>query len=195
MKRKHYQLKPNRIAVVLLIIFAVLGTTLIVILTNRDNTEASLSLKPNTNKAVQSQFSFDAAKVSGWSQGPTNATSMAVFADNKDCWISVERKPGVVNEASEISNNQAKLVQDGYTVTLGEKSLLTLQSNNSKKQYTLHQQSVAGTGGAGQVYSGQAFGYVQLDEEYVFVQGYCDISDHLTTIIPALQSIKFDDTK
>lgn len=195
MKHKHYQLKSNRIVVVLLIIFTILATTLVVIFINRDHTEASISPKSNTNKVAPSLFSFNAAEAPGWSQGPTNGTSMAIFADDKDCWVSVERKPGTVNETSEINNTQARLIKDGYTVTPIKESLLTLQLNSGQRQYTLHQQSVVGTGAAGEVYSSQAFGYMQLAYGYIFIQGYCDISDHLPTIVPVLQAIKLDDTK
>jgi len=195
MKHKYYQLKSNRIVIALLIVFAILMITSVAIFVTRDHTEASSQPKSNTNKAVQSPFSFDASKAAGWYQGPANASSMAIFSNDQSCWVSLERKTGTVDEAAELQKSLATLTGSGYTVEQKDTLQFTLAATSGSKPYRLYQHDVSGQGSAGQLYGGQQLGYVQFSDGSVFIQGYCNTFAQLPAITPVLQAVKFNDTK
>ena len=42
---------------------------------------------------------------------------------------------------------------------------------------------------------GFELGYLQLSGSYIKIEGHCDTADELPSTLPALQAIKFDETK
>lgn len=185
--RKHFA--SNRYLVSTLVVLVVIAATCSAVITEHNTTDAAPSVKPVAATA-RSQFSF--ASVSGWWQGATNKTSMALFHNSQDCFASAEYKAGIVDATAELHNAVASQVSSGYTVTPGSIQMLTLQTNIGTQKYELHQYSVTGTGSLGKLEGGQEFGYVQLAGGYVKVEGYCDTPAELPDTIPALQAIRFD---
>lgn len=96
---------------------------------------------------------------------------------------------------AELQKSEDGLVSAGYTTTPGSILAVTLQTGTGEQQYQLHQYSVTGTGSAGKPYGGHEFGYLQLPKGYIKVQGWCDTTEHLAATIPALQAVKFDESK
>jgi hypothetical protein len=172
---------------------AVLAVTTTLIVTNRNKTDAAASVKPAVGAAVTSQFAFTGS--TGWWQGATNKTSMAVFQDTHSCFVSAEYKTGTIDAAAELQKIQSSLAGQGYTVTPGSTQTLTLQTAASQQHYELHQSAVTTPTGSSKVEGGQEFGYVQLSVGYIKIMGYCDTADELPATIPALQAIKFNETK
>lgn len=171
---------------------------------------AALTVKPGTTKATPSskttsqlpqktpgnpQFLFNAADAAGWRQGPTDKISMALFQDGYNCFASVQYKPGTVGVAAEHEKKQASDTDLGLTSTLIATLTATLQTGEGQKQYQLHQYSVSGTAGGQKVKGGQEFGYLQLPNGYIEIEGHCDTADQLPATIPALQAIEFDDCR
>lgn len=140
-------------------------------------------------------FSFDASKVSAWRQGPTDKVSMAAFHDTNDCFVSVQYKPGEVDAATEIQKKQDVLRSSGYASTPGSVLALGLEAGAGMQQYQLRQFSVTSAPGSNKVKGGQEFGYVQLTDGYVKVEGWCDEPAQLPSTISVLQAISFKEEK
>jgi hypothetical protein len=153
--------------------------------------KAAPSVKPAT-VVIQSHFSFTGTP--GWWQGATNRASMALFHNAEDCFTSVEYKTGIVDVAAELQKTQTILTNGGYTVMPGNIQTLALQTSAGSKQYPLHQYTVTGTGSAGKVEGGEEYGYLQLPNGYVKIEGDCDSPEELAATIPALQAVKFDES-
>jgi hypothetical protein len=189
-KHNHFSLKRYTVGTLAILIVAVAACSAVVI--EHNPTEAAPSVK-SAAAAVKSRFSFTGT--SGWWQGATNKTSMALFHNAEDCFTSVEYKKGTVDAPAELQKTQTLLTGEGYMVTPGSIQTLALQTSaGSKQQYQLHQYTVTGTGGAGRVEGGQEYGYLQLPNGYVKIEGNCDISEELAATIPALQAVKFDNS-
>lgn len=156
---------------------------------------AQASAGPKKDAVTKHYFSFNGT--TGWWQGATNETSMALFDSDKQhaCFTSVEYKPGTVNAAADLQVMQASLAKDGYTVTLGATQSLTMQTNTGSQRYELHQSSVTPPPGGAPVKGGQELGYVQLSNGYIKVMGYCDAPEQLPGTLPVLRAIKFDPSK
>lgn len=151
---------------------------------------AVVFLLHNTTNAAPPTFSFTG--VANWRQGPTNQASMVLFHKSHDCFTSVSYKTGSVDADNEVQKTSTSLARDGYTVTSMGSKTLSLQTTNGKQSYKLRQLSVTGQGSAGKLKAAQEFGYIQLSNGYVTIEGYCDSTDQLPATIPALQAIKFN---
>ena len=188
-KHNHFTLSRYAVSTLAILIVAVVAGSVVVI--EHNPTEAAPSVKPAA-AAVKSQFSFTSTP--GWWQGATNKTSMALFHNAEDCFASVEYETGTVNTAVELQKTQALLTNNGYTVTPGSTQTLALRTNAGDKQryqYQLHQYTVTGTGSAGRVEGGQEYGYLQLSNGYVKIEGNCNNFEELAATIPALQAVMF----
>lgn len=143
------------------------------------------------------QFSFDAAAAPGWYRGPIDKVSMALFSKDREsgCWTSIEIRSGSVDPTTEVQKIQNSLTSGGNTVVATGTVLLALRTGSGPVQYELHQFSVTGESAAAKPYGAQEFGYFPLGNGYGKVQGYCNTTDKLPTITPALQAIKFDAAK
>lgn len=160
----------------------------------RNSTQVSADTTKNSPAA--SHFSFIGA--TGWWQGATNETSMALFDKNetKACFTSAEYIAGTVDISPEVQKTQnlASLKGDGYVVTsIGVKEM-NIQTSEGEKTYSLHQSSVVTPAGFDKLKGGQEFGFVELTNGYIKIMGYCDTPEQLANTLPSLQAIKFSDT-
>ncbi|HSX05685.1 MAG TPA: hypothetical protein VLF69_04410 [Candidatus Saccharimonadales bacterium] len=168
----------------------IIGAVITVLVVHRSRTAATPVVKPAA-AAGAPRFSFRGT--SGWWQGGTNKTSMALFPRTKDCFTSVEQKPGKIDAAAVLQKGEAMLRSEGYTVAASNVVTIILQTNTGQQPYELHQYGVTGIGSAGRLYGAQEFGYLQLTNGYIKIEGYCDTVDELPTTIPALQAITFNE--
>jgi hypothetical protein len=190
MQQKRKLVGLNRYSLSALALVAILVITFGMIVLGRSHTDATPSIKPGVGAAVPSQFSFTGSI--GWWQGATNETSMALFHNAHDCFVSAQHKTGTVNVATELQKTQASLTGSGYTVTPGSTQSIVMQTKTGPQSYELYQSTVTTPAGANAVEGGQEFGYLQLSDGYLFVEGYCDTAAELPATIPALQAIKFN---
>ena len=187
MQQKHNRLNLSRYTIgtlVLLIVAAVSATALL----QHKRTDAVPPAKPAVGAMVPSDFSFSG--LSGWWQGATNRTSMALFHKSDDgCFTSVEYKTGTVDVAAALQKGSAS--PDGSAgTTPGAVLTVALQTAAGPQQYQLHQYTLSSVGGE-QLMGGLELGYVQLAGGYVKIQGHCNTAAELPATIPALQAIKY----
>lgn len=158
------------------------------------NTDAAPSTKPSVGAAVPSQFAF--AGAIGWWQGATNKTSVAVFHNTQDCFVSVQHNTGTIEaEQAKVQSASNTLINQGYSVTPINKLTLAFRTNEGVKQYQLDQSSVASQPGASKVEGGQEFAYLPLANGHIYIEGYCDTPAELSATIPVLQAFNFDENK
>ena len=188
MKQKHI-LGLNRYTVGVLAVLIVAALAGAIFVATRDAAEAAPS-QPATAQEAKARFSF--AGASDWREGPSNSTSIALFYNPADCFVSAEYRPGSIDTAAALQKIQTDLASGGYTSTPGATTSATLQTTAGAKQYQLHQYTVAGTGTADKLYGGQSFGYLQVSDGYIKIEAYCITPDHLPATTAALQAIKFD---
>lgn len=188
MKQKHIRIRLNRYAAGTGILI-VIATVSAIIGIQHKRTNIVPSAKPAAAE-VKSLFSF--AGLPGWRKGPTNKTSMALFYNSSGCFVTVEHKQGTVDVAAELKKSRDSLANDGYTVTPIGSQTLTIQTAVGDQQYALHQSSVTTPAGEIKLMGGQEFGYAQLPNGYLEIEGYCDTASDLSVTIPALQAINFD---
>jgi hypothetical protein len=193
MNEKRNRIKSKRSLVISIVAVAVLAVATTVAMTSRNKTDAAASVKPAVGAAVTSQFAFTGS--TGWWQGATNKTSMAVFQDTHSCFVSAEHKTGTVDAVAKLQKIQSSLASQGYMVTPGNIQTLILQTAAGQQRYELHQSTVTTPKGSNKVEGGQEFGYVQLSDGYIKIMGYCDTADELPATIPVLRAIKFNETK
>lgn len=187
--QRHNVVNRYTVSTLIVLILAVLA---FVVLSTRDNSVASSAPQEvSSTKPTESMFSFIGA--SGWRQGPTNETSMALFHGH-DCFTSVEYKIGTVDVTAELDKIQSNLKSMDYVSESTATLTTTLRFGAGQEQYQLHQYSVTGTGSAGPVKGGQEFGYLQLTNGYLKIEGYCDTVGQLPVTIPALQAIIYTPT-
>lgn len=146
--------------------------------------------------ATKDKEIFSFTDIVGWRKGPSNATSMAVFgSDNPSevspCFISVEYKKGVVDEAKQQQENLTMLSDSGgFSVDeLGSKPL-RLQTANGEKIYNLRLLRVTKPSGQSDIMSGNGRGYLQLSHGYIEVLANCNTAEQLSLTFAALESIK-----
>jgi hypothetical protein len=153
----------------------------------------TLELKKAGAAKTNSQFTFK--KVADWRQGPTNKTSMALFYDRADCFVSMQYKSGFVNVMSEQERWQDGQTEQGNTVTPGTVRTLQLQTNEGPKQYQLQQYTLTPGEGSSDPYLAQELGYLQFADGYVKIEGYCAHLRDLPATLPALQAMTFKDLR
>ncbi len=191
MKVVHNDTNTKRNLIIIAIVAVVVVACSIFIISSKGNAE-SQSAGNNKESQPQSVFAFDTNSAEGWRQGPTNGTSLALFSNNRECFVSVEQKnDGTIDLESRLEKTQADLEKDGYTRQTNGEVTATMMIDGASQSYTLHKYEVSGDGGAGKLYGGQEFGYIQLVDSYVAVQGYCDEVEQLPDTLPALQSISY----
>lgn len=187
--------RRHRIAVslVALVVLAAVATFIAVKYTRADNILTPTTTTQNEPIPGDPQFSFNTAAAPGWSQGPTDKVSLAMFFDDHSCWAYAHHKPGAVNATAELQKMQNDLKKDrGFTMTPGATVQLTLKTTSGELPYQLYQSSVESNG---EIYGGQEFGYIPLTDSYIYIAGYCKNAEQLATIMPALKAITFDSSK
>jgi hypothetical protein len=189
LQQKHFTLNPYTVSTLILLVALI--ATAGVLMAKHNSTDAPPVVKPSA-AAIKSKFSF--AGSTGWWQGATNNTSMALFRDH-ECFASIQYKPDTIDASSALKKTQADLVAGGYMSTPGTTVVASLKFEEGQQQYQLHQYTVTGTGNGGQLYGGQEFGYLPLASGHIEVQAYCNTPDELPMTVSALQAIKFDANK
>lgn len=196
-------MEPNRkrserrhkitISLVALVVLAAVTTFIAVKYTRADNIPTPVTTTQNGPISGNPQFSFNATAAPGWSQGPTDKVSLAIFLDDHSCWAYANHKPGVVNATTELQKMQDDLKKDrGFTMAPGATLQLTLKTTSGELPYQLHQSSVESKG---ELYGGQEFGYIPLSDSHIYIAGYCNNAEQLAAIAPALRAITFDSSK
>jgi hypothetical protein len=122
--------------------------------------------------------------------GPTNATSIALFDKNNDCFVAFDVRSGSVDENAELQKVKSSLTADGYAVTDIGTPTLTLRHADTKKDYVVHQYSVASTSADGP-YKSQEFAYIPVAAGHIFIQGYCDDPANLPGTLAALSAVTY----
>lgn len=141
---------------------------------------------------------FHLASVDGWWQGATNHTSMAAYQnEDHNCFVSAAYFP-----EAQLANREAKrqkatesLATEGHKINkLGSKTM-ELSSTSGPIKYNLDQQSISSPTGSTQVKGGQEFGFIDLADGQIEIEGYCDSAEQLPLTIPALDAINFNPSK
>jgi len=194
MKQFHFTRKL-RIALSLGILVAVTAVCSFIFINEHNRTDAAPPLKPKIGTAVPSEFKFTGA--TDWWQGATNKTSMALFHTLQDgCFVSVQYKTGsIAADQTNFQKTEDQLTSAGHVITPVATKVMTVQTNSGSKQYQLQQSSVTSPTGTSQVLGGQEFGYIQLSNGYLYIEGYCNASTELASTIPALQAVTFNPTE
>jgi hypothetical protein len=191
MTQKHPILNRHTISCLALVV--ILAVTFCVGMYEHHATTKVVS-KPKTKQLLVTPSDFSFTGTTGWIQGATNKTSMALFHSNTDgCFTSAQYTNGIINGAAELQKNQDALASSGYTVKPTSTQMLILRTSTGLQQYQLHQYSAIGTGSSQQIMGGQEFGYLQLSSGYIKLMGYCNTNAELPSTIPALQAFKFND--
>jgi hypothetical protein len=193
MKHKQNRSKLNRYTLSGLALLVIILATAGVIVIGRNHTEAASAKKTSVTPNVVSQFTFGGVK--GWTQGPKNNTSMAVFYTASDCFVSMQRNTGTLVGDNELEATISTLTTNGYSVTPTATQAATLQTNTGNLQYQLHQYSVTGNGGGGQSYGGQEYAFIPLSSGYLKVEGFCTTPTQLSVTTAALQAYSFDSSR
>lgn len=191
MQQKQHLFGLNRytIGLAILLLLAIASSIAIILLPGKE-TDATTTKQTPIATTVTSEFSFKGA--TNWRQGPSNKTSMALFYNVHDCFIGVEHKAGAVEIARELQKITEMRTADGDVATALPAAQPTIQTKDGAQQYELHQYAVTGAdGGASETYSAQAFGYLPMASGYLEVEAYCDGTEYLPAILPALEAITF----
>lgn len=162
-------------------------STLFVI--NRD------SSRTTQNNTLVSTFDFDADAAPGWRKGPGNDSSIVLFKNDHDCFISIHEESGAIDENTRRSNLKYSLQDQGYTVTSGAANPVTLQTQTGEQRYQLYQYTVTGQGTSEKLYEGQALGYVPLSDGNLAIEAYCNPGNLLPEVMPALEAVTFNASK
>lgn len=184
--------RKRRITLSLGILVAIATAGSFIFVNEHNRTDATPSLKPKIGAAVPSEFKFTGAI--NWWQGATSRTSMALFHTLQDgCFVSLQQKTGTIAaDQASFQKTESQLTSTGYTITPVAAQAMTIQTNSGSKQYQLQESSVTSPAGASRVLGGQEFGYLQLSNGYLYIEGYCNTSAELAATIPALQAVSFN---
>lgn len=136
-----------------------------------------------------SMFSFDASAAPSWRQGPTDATSMALFKNDSECFVAVLFT--AADQAPETQKTLESLKADGYTITPVGTPAAAFSGPGGKTEYLLSQYSVTGIEGPNAVYKSQEFASVPVSGGFVKVQGYCANPSDLAATVTALNALAF----
>ena len=158
---------------------------------NAISSDSETAAKPQDAPIVTSAFSFDPTKAAEWRQGPANESSMALFSNDRSCFTSIEYKTGTVDPIAESTKTQENLSKDGYIVEKLDSATVSIKVGSHDTQLNFRQFGIAGSGNAGQLYGGQAYGYTLLDKGYLHAQVNCNKSDQLPSAVSALTALSF----
>jgi hypothetical protein len=191
-RKTSYSSKKTKLLIAACVLAIVgIATAATIVLVNNNKTQAD-STKTDT-PSMQSSFNFNSEKASGWRQGPSNQDSMALFSNDQTCFVSVERKDGTVDPTAATTKTLASLSQDGYTTKALGTSTASIETGSGNTKLIIDQYDVTGSGNAGLLYGGQAYGYAQLNDSYLHAQLNCNSSDQLASAISALDAISFEE--
>jgi hypothetical protein len=194
--QKH--LKLNRYGIGVLALLIIAGVIFTVFTVKPGQTDAVAPKKLPVGAAVPSQFTFSGT--SGWWQGATNKTSIAIFPNAMNCFVSVQHITGsLAAKQAKDQASVASLTSQGHTIAqLGAQSM-SIKTSAGVKQYQLQQINVSNPSGAStgsQLESGQESAYIPLSSsDFIYVEGDCDTSAELPTTIPVLQAVSFGANK
>ncbi|MEO7905215.1 MAG: hypothetical protein ABIR91_05495 [Candidatus Saccharimonadales bacterium] len=168
------------------IVLAVIGVAVWVSVF-RDSTPLPVA---DSQQADSSVFSLDSSSATGWKQGVTNETSMAVFGggDVGGCFIAVEYLPGQVD----VSQALAAVYDQGnggVTRTEVASQSLTLHTSGGDVSYALHQSNFTPAKGAEPVKAGFGVGFAQLRDHYVKLTTHCDKVSQRADTYAALKAV------
>ena len=195
--KNHRRFPLNRYGVgVLLLMIIVVATGCILILNHKKTADAAKSNSAPA-KEVVSMFSFGGA--SGWTKGPTNGTSMALFHTGIDgCFVSAEYKTGTIDPAAAVQQWSSQAASDGHAATEVAAKDMTIKTNTGVKNYTLHEFNLAGDedhNAASPLMTGVDLGYLPLSKGYIKFTGDCNTADELPPTLDVFMSYKFDQSK
>jgi hypothetical protein len=190
MTQRNNRLALDRSTLSALVIVIILAAICTVLAINRLNAQAGAGATPASKQVASAQSAFSFSGATGWTKGPSNETSMALF-HGQDCFVAVEYKAGTVDAAAELQSIQDDLVSNEYIFTPVTTQQVTIQTADGPQQYELHQSAVTSPGGTSQLKGGQEFGYLPLAKGYLEIEGYCDTADQLPVTIPALEALRF----
>ncbi|HPG37598.1 MAG TPA: hypothetical protein PK865_02270 [Candidatus Saccharibacteria bacterium] len=149
--------------------------------------------KPVAHKAGAAKlapiFKFNGAP--GWRQGPTNYNSMALFSDNQNCFVSVQRKSGALSVQDELSKVKNSFAGSDRTITEAGQQTLTLQTSAGKKSYVLYRFAGNDSSGATTFMNGIELGFVPLTKGFIEISGHCNTAAQLPETGPALQAVEY----
>jgi hypothetical protein len=134
-------------------------------------------------------FGFNAQLAPAWSEGPSNATSLAVFNRTNDCFASLERRAETISVDTAAVAVQRSLTSAGYAVSPIQDVSTVLHTANGDLPYVLHQYTVTGANSDEAPEKAQEVGYIPLQRGYIFVQAYCSTTAELETTVVALTAI------
>lgn len=158
---------------------------------NAISSDDETAAKPQDVPIVASAFSFNPTKAAGWRQGPANESSMALFSNDRSCFTSIEYKAGTIDPVAESTKTQENLSKDGYIVEKLDSATVSIKVDSRDAQLNFRQFDVTGSGNAGQLYGGQAYGYTALDKGYLHAQVNCNKSDQLPSAVSVLAALSF----
>jgi hypothetical protein len=182
-------LKSFRHVKAIFLVFALLVVLSGAYFIKQNKAEAKTPARTVATESIPSQFSFSGA--SGWHKGPTNETSMALFKDDRECFTSIEHKPGIVDVDADIQKQQSMVAGGGNTMAAGATPAVTVQTDTGSQQYQLHEFTLSSGDAGHPLMGGLGLGYVQLSGGYLYIQSHCNRSDELPATIPALQAYHF----
>ena len=140
-------------------------------------------------------FSFDASKASGWYVGPSNDTSTVVFRNGGNCFVMFAVEKGVADENTLLDERQKSIKDTGRIATAGEVTTHTLVTTAGEKQYRMHNFTNDISSDSSKAFENEASGYVQLSDNYIRVESYCNHVDGLVEPVQALNAFSLDTTK
>jgi len=149
--------------------------------------------KPVAHKAGNAKlapiFKFNGAP--GWRQGPTNYNSMALFSDNHNCFVSVQRKSGALSVQDELSKVKNSIAGSDRTITEAGQQTLTLQTSAGKKSYVLYQFAGNDSSGATTFMNGIELGFVPLTKGFIEISGHCNTAAQLGETVLVLRAVEY----
>jgi hypothetical protein len=181
-------MRTHKLLLVVVVVLSVLLVVLVIFKLNHET--AAKKPKDTARVAASSQFSFDAKAAPEWRQGPANKTSMALFYEKGDCFVSFENKTVPADEVTSLEQIKSGMEANGYTVTdIGTPSL-ALKQPGTETTYVLHQYSATG-GDSDGLYKNQEYAFISMAKGHVFIQGYCEDPANLPYTLAALSAVTF----
>jgi len=145
---------------------------------------------PHVYDKTRSRFS--AKPVDGWWQGATNHTSMVLFKNSKECFVSAQFKKGALDQTKELADMTAGGIQS--TPGAAEKATLTTVPNGPQT-YTLQHYTLNGSADGQTVMHGIAIGFLEVKEGYIKMDAHCDESAQMPAALAAVNAIQYDPWK
>ena len=171
----------------------ILAVTAAYFLTLQKHTDAAPKAVEKTGAAVPSEFKTKG--VDGWWQGATNKTSMVLFQNSHDCFVSAQHDAGSVDIPIQLEKQRKLMTDAGYTFTELPTIPMTIQTSSGQLAYDLYQFAADAPANADPIMKGQAYGYIPLTNGYIKVFTDCNTPEQLPSTITAFQSLLFNGTR